>query len=97
LREKNQNPDLEIFYWKDEQHREADFLLKEGEAVKSIYQTCWDLTDPKTKDSEVKSLLKAMKELKLREGFVFNKDFEGETEDQGMKIVYLPLWKFLLN
>jgi len=97
LREKDQNPDLEIFYWKDKQHREVDFLLKEGKTIKSIYQTCWDLTDPKTKNREVKSLLKAMKELKLKEGFILNKDFAGEAEERGMKIIYLPLWKFLLS
>jgi len=97
LREKNQNPNLEIFYWKDEQHREADFLLKEGKATKGIYQVCWDLTDTKTKNREIKSLLKAMKELKLKEGFILNKDFAGEAEERGMKIIYLPLWKFLLS
>jgi len=97
LREKNQNPNLEIFYWKDEQHREADFLLKEGKAIKGIYQVCWDLTDTKTKNREIKSLLKAMKELKLKEGFILNKDFAGEAEERGMKIIYLPLWKFLLS
>jgi len=55
------------------------------------------LTDPKTKNREIKSLLKAMKELKLKEGFILNKDFAGEAEERGMKIIYLPLWKFLLS
>ena len=97
LREKYQNPNLEIFYWKDEQHREVDLVLKERDAIKGIYQVCWDLSDPKTKSREVKSLLKAMKELKLKEGFILNKDFEGEVKDREMKIIYLPLWKFLLD
>ncbi len=97
LREKYRNPNLEIFYWKDEQHREVDFVLKEREEVKRIYQICWDLTEPKTKNREVKSLLKAMKKLNLKEGFILNKDFEGEVKDQGKKIIYLPLWKFLLS
>lgn len=97
LREKSQNPNLEIFYWKDEQHREVDFLLKERDTVKRIYQICWDLTESKTKNREIKSLLKAMKELNLKEGFILNKDFEGEVKDQGIKIIYLPLWKFLLS
>lgn len=97
LREKSQNPNLEIFYWKDEQHREVDFVLKEENIIKGIYQVCWDLTESKTKNREIKSLLKAMKELNLKEGFIVNKDFEGEVENGGRKIIYLPLWKFLLS
>lgn len=97
LREKSQNPNLEIFYWKDEQHREVDFILKEREAIKRIYQICWDLTEPKTKNREIKSLLKAMEELNLKEGFILNKDFAGEVKEREKKIIYIPLWKFLLD
>ncbi|MEK7202741.1 MAG: ATP-binding protein [Patescibacteria group bacterium] len=95
LREKSQNSNLEIFYWKDEQHREVDFLIKEKNAIKGIYQVCWDLTEQKTKDREIKSLLKAMEELNLKQGFVINEDFEGEEEIKNKKIKFLSLWKWM--
>ena len=97
LKEKSQDPNLEIFYWKDEQHREVDFLIKERNTIKRIYQVCWDLSDFKTKDREVKSLLKAMEELNLKEGFILNEDFEGEEKIKNKKIKFLPLWKWLLE
>ena len=95
LREKSQNSNLEIFYWKDEQHREVDFLIKEKNAIKGIYQVCWDLTEQKTKDREIKSLLKAMEELNLKQGVVINEDFEGEEEIKNKKIKFLSLWKWM--
>lgn len=53
--------------------------------------------EPKTKNREIKSLLKAMEELDLQEGYIINKDFAGEVKEREKKIIYIPLWKFLLS
>jgi len=35
----------EIYYWRDHQHREVDFVVKEGLKVKELVQVCYDLDD----------------------------------------------------
>ena len=86
---------LELYYWKDPQHREVDFVVKEGLGVTQVLQVCWELNRPETKIREIKALLKGMEELKLTEGFVITQDLEKEENIAGKKIRYVPLWKWL--
>lgn len=90
------NPQIEIYYWKDYQQREVDFVVKEGLDVVQLIQVCHDVTNLETKEREVRSLVRAMKEFKLTEGLIITDDFEGEEEMKGFKIEYVPMWKWLL-
>ena len=90
------NPQIEIYYWKDYQQREVDFVVKEGLDVVQLIQVCHDVTNLETKEREVRSLVRAMKEFKLTEGLIITDDFEGEEEVKGFKIEYVPMWKWLL-
>ena len=87
--------DLELYYWKDAQHREVDFVVKEGLRVTQVLQVCWEINRPETKTREIKALLKAMEELRLNEGLVITQDLEKEENVRGKKIRYVPLWKWL--
>jgi predicted AAA+ superfamily ATPase len=46
---------------------------------------------------DIKNYILAANALKSRELFVITKDIEVEKEQRGVKIRYLPLWKFLLQ
>lgn len=96
-RKQAQNPNLEAFYWRDHRQREVDFVVKEGLKVKKLIQVCWDVSDRETKRREVKALVKAMEEFRLKEGLVLTGDFEGEERVGRGRIVYRPLWKWLLG
>jgi hypothetical protein len=91
------NPELELYYWKDQHHREVDFVVKDGLKVKELIQVCWGLHRTETRNRELKSLLKAMEEFKLKEASVITEDYESEEEIKDKKIKFLPLWKWLLN
>jgi len=41
MRKTNDNPLLEIFYWKDRQQNEVDFVLKEGLRIKQLIQVTY--------------------------------------------------------
>lgn len=90
-------PELEIFYWKDQHHREVDFVVKEKLKVKQLIQVCWNVENEKTKKREIKALIKAMNEFGLKEGLVITEDKEFEEKVNGKKIKFLPLWQWLLN
>jgi hypothetical protein len=86
--------DKEVYYWKNKY--ECDFLVKEGEKIKEVIQVCYEITE-ENKEREVNGIVEAMEEFKLKEGLVITGDFEGEEVIKDKKIVYKPLWKWLLE
>ena len=97
LRRRFESPIHEVFYWAHRQSGEVDFVMKRGRGVEQLIQVCWDPTEEGTKKREVRGLLNAMREFKLREGLVLTEDFEGEERVKRKKIVYRPLWRWLLE
>ena len=87
---------LQLYYWKDLKHREVDFVIKQGPAVKTLIQVCLRLDDLMTKDREIKSLLKGMEELQPAEALVITEDFESQETIEGKQIQFVPLGKWLL-
>ena len=90
----------EIFYWKNPQQEEVDFVLKENFKIKQLIQVSWDISNYNTKEREARALLKASKELKCNNLLVITEDYEAEEEENWFgtkrKIKYIPLWKWLL-
>ena len=86
---------LELYYWKDQQQREVDFVIKEGADVARLIQVCYDSDNSKTKERELKSLVKAAGELDCRDLLVITWDREDKEEFKGCDIRFVPLWKWL--
>ena len=89
--------DLELYYWKDRYHREVDFLIKSGDKISKLIQVCWNISDPRTKQRELKALYTAMEEFNMKEGIIITNDAEFTEKDQGREIKCIPLYKWLLN
>lgn len=96
LRQQADNPDQEIYYWKDVQHHEADFVIKEKNKVKQLVQVVWEMSDDKTQVREKKNLLKAMEEFGLTEGLIITGDSSSKELFGNKKIVTIPVGKWLL-
>lgn len=97
LRKTSENLDLAVFYWKDEKGREVDFIVKDGMRIKQLIQVCYDPGDYETRQREIKSLLLASKELRCNRLLVLTWDYENEESHGSRKIVYTPMWKWLLG
>ncbi|MBI4653226.1 ATP-binding protein, partial [Candidatus Kuenenbacteria bacterium] len=97
LRREERLGNIEIYYWQDVQKREVDFIVKKEQKIKQLIQVCWNIDEYKTKEREVKALLKASKELKCKNLLVITEDNEGEEKVNNKNIKYLPLWKWLLQ
>ena len=103
LRKTNENPLLEIYYFKDYQQHEIDFLIKEGLRIKQLIQVSYannfDEIDPR----EWRSLIKAYNLFKKDkpELIIITWDYEDEKEltwfGKKGKIKFIPLWKWLIN
>ncbi|MFH1433001.1 MAG: ATP-binding protein [archaeon] len=87
----------EAYYWRDSGNREIDFVLKEGLKITRAIQVSYNVSDEMTRKREIRGLISGMDELALDEGTVITDDYEGEEEHSGKKIVFVPLWKWLLE
>jgi len=91
------DPILEIYYWKETSGIEVDFVLAQGPGVKQLIQVCYDIEDIKTKERELKSLVKSSKELECKNLLVITWDYEAKEDFKGSNIEFVPLWKLLLG
>lgn len=87
----------DIFYYKTADGKEADFCIRRGSHFGQIIQVCYDLSDISTKEREIKGILKASDELKCDDLLVITWDYEAEEAVGKKKIVYAPLWKWLMS
>ncbi|MGQ9782195.1 MAG: ATP-binding protein [Nitrososphaeria archaeon] len=98
LRRKNYwQSELELYYWKDHQQNEVDFVLKEGAAIKQLIQVTYASSKNEIKNREIRSLTKASNELKCKNLLVITSDYEDKLSFDDKIIKFTPLWKWLLQ
>lgn len=93
--------EIKVYYWKNIQQEEVDFVIKQGTRIKQLIQVCYNFADIKTRKREIRALLKASKELKCRNLIIITEDKEGEKEINWFgikrKIRFIPLWEWLIK
>lgn len=87
----------EISYWKNPEGVECDFVLRQGIQVKEIIQVSYDMSNEKTKQREVRGLVACACELNVKSGIIITKKDQAEEEIKGIKVKFIPLWKWLLK
>ncbi|VVB60276.1 Uncharacterised protein [uncultured archaeon] len=86
-----------IHYWKNKEGFEVDFVIREGLKTKEIIQVAYELGNEKTKEREVRGLVACVNGTGLKKGLIITKDFEGIETVDGIKVQFIPLWKWLLD
>lgn len=90
-----------VFYWKNGQNHEVDFVIQKGGKISQLIQVCFDISGLETRKREERALLQAGRELKCQNLLVLTQDYEASEEKEwfGIKgtIHYKPLWKWLLE
>ena len=97
LRKSFSQPTLKVFYWKNPQNQEVDFVIKKKLKITQLIQVCYNLEDYQTKQRELKSLYKASQELNCNNLLVITWDYEGKEKFKNKTIKFIPLWKWLLQ
>lgn len=92
--------DFEVYYWRNVEHMEVDFVVRQGRTIQQLIQVCYDLHDEDVQKREMRALLKAGKEFHCGQLFIITADTEGKKDFTwfGSKatITFIPLWKWLL-
>ena len=91
------HPNTEIFYWKDHQGREVDFVIKEGMDVKQLVQVSYASAIDEIERREIKALMKASDMLHCKNMLLITWDYEDEIKMNDKMIKAIPLWKWLLE
>lgn len=97
MRDKAKNPLMGIFYWKDSQNREVDFVIRKGLEVDQLVQITYVSNKEEIKEREITALLKAGKEFGCNNLLVITWEYEAEEVIDGRNIIYKPLWKWLVE
>jgi len=103
LRKTNENPLMEIFYFKTKEGYGVDFLIKEGLKVKQLIQVSYANSFDEIEGREIRALLHTKELFKQDkpELICITWDYEDEKEMRWFgkegKVMFVPLWKWLLK
>jgi uncharacterized protein len=86
----------EVFYYTTANKLEVDFLCKRGNDFYAV-QVSYSISDPSTRNRELKALRRCVREIGLNRGLVLTYNEEGKEIAEGINIDIMPVWKFLLN
>ncbi len=72
------------------------FFWNLREKVIEAIQVCYEISE-ENKEREINGLIEVMEEFALLEGLIITNDFEGEEKILNKRIIYKPIWKWLLQ
>jgi len=88
-------PNEDLFYWRNAQGNEVDFVVKEGSCIKKLIQVTYASGRDEVSKEETNPLIKASKELKCNDLLIITWNYGDELKLENRKIRLTPLWKWL--
>lgn len=90
-----------LYFWKNLQQEEIDFVIHKGTRVEQLIQVCADPSAERTGQREVRALLKGSRELRCNRLLILTESEERRETAAWMDlrgtIEYQPLWKWLAD
>ena len=75
-----------LFYYRTTGDKEVDFVTRKGQKVTELIQVSYDISAPRTRERELKALVKASEELRCDNLTLITWDLDSETTYQGKRI-----------
>jgi hypothetical protein len=97
LAKRGVKPNRDLFYYKTRNDREVDFIVKQGIEVTDLIQVCYDIQNPDVEKREVKALVEASDELKVKKMTVLTWDEKRTIKKDGRTVQCRPLRDWLLE
>ena len=88
---------LEIYYERQANEQEVDFIVKEGSDFLALYQVCVSLSKEITYHREIRSLLSAKKKYHPKEVYIITEEEEEMQFPCPEEVQIIPFWKWALN
>jgi predicted AAA+ superfamily ATPase len=87
----------EFYYYFTTSGKEVDFLIKEGLRAKQLIQVSYDMTNPKTREREFRSLLAASKELDCQDLVILTWSQKKTEIVEKKEIQIIPVWEWVMK
>jgi predicted AAA+ superfamily ATPase len=87
----------EVYYWKNKYGREVDFIIKRELKPNQLIQVCFNIKEAKVKEREIKALIYALEEFRLKQGLIITDDYDAEEKIDNKRIKFVSLWRWLLE
>jgi predicted AAA+ superfamily ATPase len=87
----------EIYYYQTQEGFEVDFLVFEKGKASVLFQVCYNLSALKTRERELRALVAAMDETKLKEAWIISYEEEETLTLEHKTIHIVPAYKWLLQ
>jgi len=101
LRRRQLAGQCELFFWRGQRDEEVDFVIQEGRRVVQLLQVCWDMRSARTRNREIRALVRASKALACDDLVVLTAATEGEEQVEwyGTRrtIRLIPMWKWTIS
>lgn len=91
------DPMVNLYYWKDYQNHEIDFVLRKKEKVEKLIQVSFISHLSEISDKETKNLIKAARQLHCQNLLYITWDLEKKVEVDGFQISFQPITQWLLE
>jgi predicted AAA+ superfamily ATPase len=91
------NVNWELYYWKNHQGKEVDFVVKTDASVEQLIQVTYASAKNEIEERELEALEIAASELKCEKLLVITWDYEGTTAIGNKTAKLVPLWKWLIK
>jgi predicted AAA+ superfamily ATPase len=92
--------EITVFYWKDNQDHEIEFVVKQGIEIVALIQVAKEIEQNVTKTREIRSIIKGSPYFNCDNLIVLSESYESVEELTWFgitkKIRFIPLWKWLI-
>ena len=89
-------PNRDLFYYKTRNNKEIDFVIKNGAKVSELVQVVYQANNPDTEQREIKALIEASGELKVKKLTIVTWDEKRQTQKDNAIINFIPLLEWLM-
>lgn len=97
LLRRNKPLERDVYYFKNADGYESDFVVCKGDKVEEVYQVSYDLTKEKTLSREIRGLLTAAKHTRCDKLFLITDVERHEFEQEGKLIKIIPAYEWLIQ
>jgi uncharacterized protein len=86
-----------LYYYKTSNGLEVDFACHAGGKITQLIQVTYDMGEDRTRNRELRALVKALEETGLAAGVIITYEQEDEIVVDGKKISLIPAFKYLMT
>ncbi len=96
LRRRATTVNYDVYYYA-ERSAEADFIVCEANQPLAVYQVCYSIDSPRTRNREIRGAVAAAKATHVKETYIITYNESETINVDGIVIQVIPIWEWLVK